>query len=201
MKQLRNVAAISLSMQSDDYIGWLALALDSRPGCAQRRETPVRNSAARTRFSAAHLPLSKPTHLQAAVAQAPAFPAASERCRQGIGSSPGHWLPTAHWDEPEYPSRLREIYDPAAAPLCPRKRGTSEPPLISIAGARRPTPYGNQMAERISKDLADRGLVIASGLASRNRRQRPQRRARRRTGATIGVLGCGIDVVYPKENK
>ena len=36
---------------------------------------------------------------------------------------------------------------------------------IAIVGARRPTPYGNQMAERLGRDLADRGLVVVSGLA------------------------------------
>ena len=69
------------------------------------------------------------------------------------------------WDEPEYPQRLREIYDP---PPLLYVRGNIEllnRHQISIVGSRRPTPYGNQMAERLSRDLADRGLVIVSGLA------------------------------------
>ena len=69
------------------------------------------------------------------------------------------------WDEPEYPQRLREIYDP---PPLLYVRGNIEllnRHQISIVGSRRPTPYGNQMAERLGRDLADRGLVIVSGLA------------------------------------
>src|SRR5271167_1215382 len=105
------------------------------------------------------------------------------------------------WDEPEYPSRLREIYDP---PPLLYVRGNIEllnRHLISVVGARRPTPYGNQMAERISKDLADRGLVISSGLARGIDASAHKGALSSAAGATIGVLGCGIDVVYPKENK
>jgi len=105
------------------------------------------------------------------------------------------------WDEPEYPSRLREIYDP---PPLLYVRGNVEllnRHVIAIVGARRPSPYGNQVAERLAADLAARGLVIASGLARGIDASAHQGALRSPQGATIGVLGCGIDVVYPKENK
>src|SRR5262249_32195524 len=73
--------------------------------------------------------------------------------------------------------------------------------LISIVGARRPTPYGNQMAERLGRDLADRGLVVTSGLARGIDSSAHKGALCSPRGATIGILGCGIDVVYPKENK
>ncbi len=57
------------------------------------------------------------------------------------------------------------------------------------------------MAERLARDLADRGLVIASGLARGIDASAHKGALSSATGATIGVLGCGIDVVYPKENK
>jgi DNA processing protein len=57
------------------------------------------------------------------------------------------------------------------------------------------------MAERLSKDLADRGLVIASGLARGIDASAHKGALASPCGGTIGVLGCGIDVVYPKENK
>ena len=105
------------------------------------------------------------------------------------------------WDEPEYPQRLREIYDP---PPLLYVRGNIEllnRHLISIVGSRRPTPYGNRMAEKLARDLADRGLVIVSGLARGIDSCAHKGALSTPTGATIGVLGCGIDVVYPKENK
>jgi len=105
------------------------------------------------------------------------------------------------WDEPQYPLRLREIYDP---PPLLYVRGNVEllaRHLIAIVGTRRPTPYGNQMAEKLSKDLADRGLVIVSGLARGIDASAHNGALKSPSGATIAVLGCGIDVVYPKENK
>jgi DNA processing protein len=57
------------------------------------------------------------------------------------------------------------------------------------------------MAEKLARDLADRGLVIVSGLARGIDSCAHKGALSSLTGATIGVLGCGIDVIYPKENK
>jgi DNA processing protein len=105
------------------------------------------------------------------------------------------------WEEPEYPRRLREIYDP---PPLLYARGNIEllnRQLISFVGSRRPARYGNQMAEKPARDLADRGLVIVSALARGIDSCTHNRALSSLTGATIGVLGCGIEVIHPKENK
>lgn len=73
-------------------------------------------------------------------------------------------------------------------------------PSISIVGTRRPTIYGTQMAQRLGRDLAARGLVIVSGLA-RGIDAIAHQGAMDAHGQAIGVLGTGIDVCYPKENK
>ena len=57
------------------------------------------------------------------------------------------------------------------------------------------------MAEKLARDLADRGLVIDSGLARGIDSCAHKGALSSPTGPTIGVLGCGIDVSYPKENK
>jgi DNA processing protein len=57
------------------------------------------------------------------------------------------------------------------------------------------------MAEKLARDLADRGLVIVSGLARGIDSCAHKGALSSPTGATSGVLGCGIDVIYPKENK
>jgi len=72
-------------------------------------------------------------------------------------------------------------------------------PGIAMVGTRHPTPYGSGMAERLSTDLAARGLVIISGLA-RGCDTASHRGAVAAKGKTIAVLGTGIDVMYPKEN-
>jgi DNA processing protein len=105
------------------------------------------------------------------------------------------------WEEAEYPRRLREIYDPPPLLYVLGNIELLNCHLISIAGSRRPTRYGNQMAEKLARDLADRGLVIVSGLARGIDSCTHKLALSSLTGATIGVLGCGIGVIYPKENK
>ncbi len=139
--------------------------------------------------------------LPAAVAQAlhsrqPMSAAAKELAQaQSVGCK------LVTWDEPEYPSRLREIYDPPPLLYVLGNIELLNRHMIAIVGSRRPTPYGNQMAERLARDLADRGLLIASGLARGIDSSAHKGALSSAGGATIGILGCGIDVVYPKENK
>ncbi len=73
--------------------------------------------------------------------------------------------------------------------------------VLAIVGSRRPTPYGNQVAERMARDLAERGLVIASGMARGIDASAHRGACAASRGGTIGVLGTGIDVEYPKENR
>jgi len=187
-------------MESDQYLGWLALALT--PGLGARMAGKLlREFGSPEAIFAASLTALEGQHLPAAVAQAihsrqPLSEAAKELA---LVEAAGCRLLT--WDEPEYPARLREIFDP---PTLLYVRGNIDLlgcHSISIVGARRPTPYGNQMAERLGRDLAERGLVVLSGLA-RGIDSSAHRGALSTTrGATIGVLGCGVDVIYPKENK
>jgi DNA processing protein len=105
-----------------------------------------------------------------------------------------------NWSDPEYPQNLLQIYDP---PVLLYVRGNPQilnHPCISIVGTRRPTLYGTQMAERLGRDLAARGLVILSGMA-RGIDAIGHQGALAASGLVIGVLGTGIDVCYPKENK
>src|SRR5579859_5128344 len=105
-----------------------------------------------------------------------------------------------NWTEPAYPQTLLQIYDP---PVMLYVRGNAEilnAPSLSIVGTRKPTMYGTQMAERLGRDLAVRGIVIVSGLA-RGIDAIAHHGALAVGGRAIGVLGTGIDVCYPKENK
>jgi DNA processing protein len=109
-----------------------------------------------------------------------------------------------HWDEPEYPARLREIYDPPPLLYVKGKAELLARHSIALVGTRKPTPYGNQMAERLARDLADRGLIVVSGLArgvDSSAHKGALASARAAHGTSIGVLGTSIETVYPKENK
>jgi DNA processing protein len=143
-------------MDSSQYLGWLALALT--PGLGARMAGKLlKDFGSPEAIFSASLTALESRRLPAAVAQAihtrqPLSDAAKELA---MGQAAGCRL--LDWDEPEYPRRLREIYDP---PTLLYVRGNVEllgRHLISIVGARRPTPYGNQMAERLGRDLAERG--------------------------------------------
>jgi DNA processing protein len=84
--------------------------------------------------------------------------------------------------------------------ICVATRKILNMPCLSIVGTRRPTLYGSQMAERLGRDLAVRGLVILSGMA-RGIDAIGHHGALASNGRAIGVLGTSIDVCYPKENK
>jgi len=103
-------------------------------------------------------------------------------------------------EDKAYPERLREIYDPPAVLWI---RGNVEllaRPGIAVVGTRQPSPYGAGMAELLSRDLANRRLVILSGMA-RGVDTAAHKGAIEAGGKTVAVWGTGIDVIYPKENK
>lgn len=103
-------------------------------------------------------------------------------------------------DDTAYPWRLGEIYDP---PLALFIRGSLLPEdehAVAIVGTRRPTPYGIRMAEKLSRELATRGISVVSGLAT-GVDAAAHRGALEAGGRTIAVLGNGVDVVYPRENR
>ena len=103
------------------------------------------------------------------------------------------------WD-PAYPSSLRNIYDP---PPLLFVRGTlrdEDAGSVAVVGTRRPSPYGLLMAERFSGALARLGLPVVSGLA-RGIDSAAHAASLRSGNRTIAVIGSGIDVVYPPENR
>ncbi len=102
--------------------------------------------------------------------------------------------------DPRYPVRLKEIYDP---PILLYARGRAEllvTDSMAIVGSRRPTPYGRSVAEKFGRELSLAGLTIVSGLA-RGIDSAAHRGAAAGSGETIAVLGNGVDVVYPPENR
>ena len=100
--------------------------------------------------------------------------------------------------DPRYPALLSAI--PSAPALYVRGELHADDTLaIAIVGSRRSTPYGIAVTERLASDLAARGVTIVSGLA-RGIDTAAHRSALAAGGRTLAVLGCGIDVIYPREN-
>ena len=137
--------------------------------------------------------------IQAVSAQALATGKSGELAREAIARAAADNTALVSMDDPAYPSRLKEIYDP---PLVLYVRGDPEVltwPGIAMVGTRHPTPYGSGMAERLACDLAAQGLIIISGMA-RGVDTASHRGAISAKGKTVAVLGTGVDVIYPKEN-
>ena len=101
-------------------------------------------------------------------------------------------------EDAEYPTNLRQIYDPPPVLFV---RGTLLPAderAIAIVGTRRATPYGRLVTETLARDLAARGVTVVSGMAV-GADAAAHRGALSAGGRTIGVLACGIDVLYPRD--
>ena len=104
------------------------------------------------------------------------------------------------FDDPAYPDRLRHIPD---APLYLYVKGTLLPDdgrAVAVVGTRNPTHYGKTMTNQIASDLASAGFTVVSGMA-RGIDTEAHKGALAAHGRTIAVLGSGIDVPYPPENK
>jgi len=99
-----------------------------------------------------------------------------------------------------YPALLREIYDPPVLLFARGEAALLQSTMLGVVGTRRPTPYGIAAAERLSGDLARAGLCIVSGMA-RGIDTAAHKAALAAGSPTIAVLGCGVDVVYPTENR
>ena len=102
-------------------------------------------------------------------------------------------------DDTAYPPLLAEIYDPPLALFERGKLTEADGCSLAIVGTRKPSAYGETMAERLAGELAARGVTIVSGLAA-GIDTAAHRGALDRGGRTIAVLGCGVDIVYPAQN-
>jgi DNA processing protein len=102
--------------------------------------------------------------------------------------------------DPRYPPALRDIFDPPPVLFARGRVELLQSLALGVVGTRRPTPYGVAVAERLSADLAHAGLVIVSGMA-RGIDTAAHKGALKAGGETVAVLGCGVDVIYPSENR
>lgn len=99
-----------------------------------------------------------------------------------------------------YPESLKEIYDP---PVVLYFKGHIKPEdhnAIAIVGTRKITGYGKAVTEKFSKELAQTGFTIVSGLA-RGVDTEAHKSALEANGRTLSILGSGLNNIYPPENQ
>ncbi len=186
-------------LTEDDQLHWLALRM--APGLGTRKagqliglfRTPQNVfRASRSELVAAGL--------APAVAQSIASGCAFEDAvaqREKMIQAGAELIPLT---DPRYPPRLKEIFDP---PPLLYARGRVEllgSLMLAVVGTRRPTPYGMAATGRLARDLSSAGLTIVSGMA-RGIDTAAHRGALDTQGGTVAVFGCGVDELYPVENR
>ncbi|MEN8373871.1 MAG: DNA-processing protein DprA [Gemmatimonadota bacterium] len=102
-----------------------------------------------------------------------------------------------YWDA-DYPARCWHLPDPPPLLFCRGDRASLRSPCLAIVGTRRCSEYGRRASEAISAFVGSRGIVVVSGLAEGI--DAAAHRAALGTG-TVAVLGCGLDVAYPRGNR
>ncbi len=104
------------------------------------------------------------------------------------------------WEDADYPRRLREIDQPPPVLYYRGKFSTEDMWAVAVVGTRRATSYGRQVAAELGAFLANNGVTVVSGLA-RGIDTIAHSAAMSAGGRTLGVLGCGVDYIYPPENR
>jgi DNA processing protein len=102
--------------------------------------------------------------------------------------------------QPNYPRLLRDIPDPPALLFVRGSLVEADRLGVGIVGSRHATPYGRATAERLARELCGHGLTLLSGGAV-GIDAAAHRGALAAGGRTLAVLGCGLDVDYPRENR
>lgn len=100
----------------------------------------------------------------------------------------------------EYPEILNHLHEPPYVLFYKGNLDLLKGKLGGIIGARKCTSYGAEIAKIIGRELSENNVTVVSGLAA-GIDSIAQKNAINYRGKTIGVLGCGIDVIYPRNNK
>ncbi len=111
----------------------------------------------------------------------------------------GNGVRFVHMESEDYPMRLRNIPDPPIGLYYKGKLPNENQKTVAIIGARECTRYGSEMARFFGRELSKAGIQVISGLA-RGIDGMAHTGALEVGGYTLGILGCGIDQIYPEEN-
>ena len=191
--------AAATAPASAEQLAWLALTLSEGLGPRRILQAVERIGSAERIL---HLPL---TELEAL--NFPATAVQSIAAGRALREAEKEWAQlqtegatVLNHSEAAYPERLKEIFDPPPVLWVRGDTSLLSRYCIAVVGTRHPTPYGSGMAEMLSRDLAQRGLLILSGMA-RGVDTAAHRGALAAKSPTIAIWGTGVDIIYPKENK
>jgi DNA processing protein len=104
------------------------------------------------------------------------------------------------WESENYPERLREVDDAPPVLYVLGEVAPQDSFAVAIVGTRRITPYGRAATAQLASELAQAGVTVVSGLA-RGVDTVAHSTSIESGGRTLAVLGSGVDIIYPPENK
>ena len=187
------------SLTKEEELHWLALKLV--PGLGTRRSAQIverfRTPQAIFRASKSELQgAGLPGSIAQSIASGCTFDDAVDQ-QQKLIDSGAVLIPI---NDPRYPPLLRSIYDPPIVLFARGKVGLLQSIMLAVVGTRRASTYGIAATERLSPDLAQAGLTIVSGMA-RGIDTAAHRSVLAIDGNTVAVFGCGVDMLYPAENR
>ncbi len=128
------------------------------------------------------------------------FPASSEKFRKELETLKDKGIKFLTVFDEAYPKPLRNIFLPPLIIYYYGEIKKEDSNSVAIVGTRKPTNYGKSIATKISAELTKAGLTIVSGMA-RGIDSIAHRACLENGGRTIAVIGSGLDVIYPPENK
>jgi len=186
-------------MDSDEQLHWLALRMAAGLGTRKAGQLIeiFRSPMAIFRASKSEL---QAAGLNAGVAQSIASGCAFEEAVEQQQKVAKESVELISINDSRYPPRLKEIFDPPPLLFARGRIELLDTLMIGVVGTRRPTPYGIAAAQRLAKDLAVAGLTITSGMA-RGIDTAAHKAVLESGGDTVAVFGCGVDEIYPAENR
>jgi DNA processing protein len=125
---------------------------------------------------------------------------AVSRADRALASSPLAGMDAVPWFDPRYPALLNCIADPPPVLWIRGSGAVLSRPAVAVVGSRAATTYALDVGGRLAGELANRGVVVVSGLA-RGVDSAAHRGCLEAGGATAAVLGSGLDRVYPPEHE
>ena len=186
-------------LTSEEELYWLALRM--MPGLGARRSSMLldRFPGVRAIFHASPAELEGagvPGALARSIASGCSFEDAAAQ-QQLVRDAGVQIIPLG---DARYPELLRRVFDPPPVLFARGRVDLLSAVNVGVVGTRHPTPYGVAAAEKLAGDLARAGVNIVSGMA-RGIDTVAHKAALAGEGTTVAVLGCGVDIVYPSENR
>jgi len=187
------------TLTNEEELYWLALRM--MPGLGTRRSSVLldRFRGVRAIFHASAAELEGagvPGALARSIASGCSFEDAAAQ-QQLIRDAGVQLIPLG---DARYPEPLRRVFDPPPVLFARGRVDLLSSVNVGVVGTRHPTPYGVAAAERLAGDLARAGVTIVSGMA-RGIDTSAHKATLAAQGMTVAVLGCGVDIVYPSENR